>query len=221
MPRIVDLTTPIEDHFRWPVEHRLLSDHGGEKPFRVSWYGWVMHGFTHVDAQCHYVPGAPSIEATPLAKLVGEAAIVDLHGIPGDTPVTAEMLEEKGGHVRDGDIVILAAQWETRRDLHTPEFWTTAPYVTDDACAWLMDRNVRTAGFDFPQDYCIRKLLHGESSPFEDNTTHYHLLRHGVTLVEYLRNLGQIPTPRAQIAILPLLILGSDGAPARAVAWVD
>ena len=50
----------VEDHFRWPVERRLKSDHGKGDLFQVTWLRWPVHGFTHMDSTTSDVP----LEAT-------------------------------------------------------------------------------------------------------------------------------------------------------------
>jgi arylformamidase len=57
MTRIVDLSMAIEDHFRWPVERSRKGDLEAGDAFQVTRLGWVVHGFTHVDAPRHMVAG--------------------------------------------------------------------------------------------------------------------------------------------------------------------
>jgi kynurenine formamidase len=44
------------------------------------------------------------------------------------------------------------------------------------------------------------------------------MLSAGVVFVEYCTNLRQISRPEVELVVLPLNILGSDGAPARVIA---
>jgi arylformamidase len=71
---IVDLSMPIGPHFRWSPELRIKGDISGGDQFRVSHLATTCHGFSHVDAQAHFVAHAPTIEATPLARVVGRRA---------------------------------------------------------------------------------------------------------------------------------------------------
>jgi len=114
--------------------------------------------------------------------------------------------------------VLLRTAWDRQRDHHTPEFWTDSPWMTREACEWLREREPRAVGFDFPQDYPIRGLLGGKAAPMEEFVTHDLLLRHGVVLIEYLCNMGEIGRERVTLYALPLKLPGADGAPARAVA---
>jgi kynurenine formamidase len=76
--RIIDLSMPIEDHFRWPVERRVSGDHDRGDVFEATWLGWTVHGFTHMDSPRHCVPGGLTTDAIPLERTVGEAAAIDL-----------------------------------------------------------------------------------------------------------------------------------------------
>jgi arylformamidase len=221
MRRIVDLSMPIENHFRWLVERRVAGSHAQGDVFEATWLGWTVHGFTHMDAPRHCVPGGPSTEQIPLERTVGEAAVVDLTPIQANEAITGPRLAAAAGHVRQGDIVVMKSCWEQQRSPRTPEFWTEAPYMTREASEWLLERKPRAVAFDFPQDYTIRLLLKGERRPLVENVTHDVLLQNGVILIEYLSNTAALRGPRTFLCCLPLKIPGADGAPARVIALQD
>jgi arylformamidase len=221
MPRIIDLSMPIEDHFRWPVERRLSRSYAQGDLFQVTWLGWPVHGFTHMDSPRHFFADGKTTSDIPLETTVGEAAIVDLTPVAPDEAITAVRLAAGAGHVRPGDIVVIKTCWERQRSPKTPEFWTEAPYLSREAAEWLLERRPRAAGFDFPQDYTIRLLLKGEIRPVEEHVTHDVLLRNGVILIEYLCNTAALTAPRIFLCCLPLKVPDADGAPARVIALAD
>jgi arylformamidase len=137
--------------------------------------------------------------------MVGQAAILNLSGIAENSPISAEQLAIAGGRVRRGDILLLKTAWDERYPLSAKEFWTRAPYLTREACQWLLAQQPAMVGFDFPQDYPIRGLLDGATPLMEDFVSHDVLLRHGVPMI-------------VEVCALPLKILDADGAPARVVA---
>lgn len=218
MPRIIDLSMPIEDHFRWPVERRLKSDHAKGDLFQVTWLGWTVHGFTHMDSPRHFFADGKTTDEIPLETTVGEAAVVDLTPIAPNEGIGEARLRAAAGHVAPGDIVVMRSCWEQQRSPRTRAFWTEAPYLTRDGAEWLLGREPRAVAFDFPQDYCIRLLLDGEHRPLAEHVTHDVLLRHGVILIEYLVNTAALTTPRTFLCCLPLKVPGADGAPARVIA---
>ena len=218
MPRIVDLSVPIEPHFRWPMERSLKSDHAKGDAFQVTWLGLAVHGYTHIDAIRHVLPDGATSSDTPLDQTCGEAAIVDVSDLPPDHEITREHLADRGGHVRSGDIVLLRSRWDERRSLHSREFWTEAPWLSRGACEWLLERGIKALAPDFPQDYPIRLMLDGETRPLEEFASHDVLLRNGVILIEYARNFGALRHDRTTVYALPLRLPDADGCPARVIA---
>ncbi len=39
MRRIIDLSLPIVEHFRWPVERKLVGDMAKGDNFQITWLG--------------------------------------------------------------------------------------------------------------------------------------------------------------------------------------
>ena len=221
MPRIIDLSMAIEDHFRWPVERRLKSAHAKGDLFQVTWLGWPVHGFTHMDSPRHFFADGKTTSDIPLETTVGEAAIVDITPVAPNQAIAAERLESAAGHVQAGDIVVIKSCWERQRSPKTPEFWTEAPYMSREAAQWLLELRPRAVAFDFPQDYTIRLLLRGEIRPLAEHVTHDVLLKNGVILIEYLSNTAALAAPRTFLCCLPLKVPDADGAPARVIALED
>src|SRR5687767_8000890 len=104
MSRIIDLSMPIEDHFRWPVERRVKGDHEQGDVFQATWLGWTVHGFTHMDSPRHCVPGGPTTDDVPLEATVGEATVVDLAPVAPNEAISPARLAAAAGHLRPGDI---------------------------------------------------------------------------------------------------------------------
>ncbi len=221
MSRIIDLTMPIEDHFRWPVERRVKGDHERGDVFQATWLGWTVHGFTHMDSPRHCVPGGPTTDDIPLERTVGDAAVVDLADLRPNEPIAADRLAAAAAHVVEGDIVVMRSTWERTFSPRKPDFWTQAPFMTREAAEWLLQRGPRAVAFDFPQDFVIRLLLNGESRPLQENVTHDVLLKNGVILIEYLCNTIELTGQRTWLCALPLKVPAADGAPARVIALED
>ena len=218
--RIIDLSTPAEvDHFRWKVDRKKVQSYEAGDQIEVTWAGWTVHGFTHMDAPRHFSPTGGTTDDIPLETVMGDAAVVDVSSVGPAAPVTEEVVASAGGHVREGDIVLLRAGWDQVESIRTPEFWTRAPWVTEEAARWLLGRGIKAIAYDFPQDYCIRHLVLGDRKPaLEENVTHMVLLLNGVIMFEYLCNMNAIRSDRVHFIGLPVKIPGADGAPVRAVA---
>ncbi len=220
--RIIDLSMPVDEgHFRWPIERGKKGDFADGSLFEASWLRTSCHGFTHMDAPRHMVPGGPTLDDLDLARVVGSAAVIDLSDILPNEEITAERLAQAADHLAPGEIALFKTCWDRQRDWRTEAFWRDAPYMSRAACDWLLERGPAACAFDFPQDYSIRLLLDGKVRPIPEHVTHDVLLRNNVTLIEYLVNTSEIPGPRTFLAALPIRFAGSDGAPARVIAIED
>lgn len=217
--KVVDLTFPVKEHWRWKAKlHpiRTFDDYH----FLIQSIDFNLHGFTHVDAPIHFLPDGLSMEKVSLDKFMGKAAVVDLSYLGENDGVTSGDLEKKGQHIRTDDIVLLRTDWPLKCDYMGRDFWAKSPYTTHDACEWLVQRNVKAVGYDYPSDYVLRKILFNpeyQDKP-EENTTHHVFFREGIYVIEYLCNLHLIGKKRFQFMALPLPIEGAGGSPVRAIA---
>lgn len=213
--KVIDLSMPITPHFRWPIELAIKGDIAAGDQFRVSKLTTTCHGFSHVDAAAHFVAGAPTIETTPLDRVVGPCRVLNLRDCPANQAITPEQLEAADPGGAEGEILLLAAGWNDRRNYQDKTFWTEAPWLTLESAKWLQARKPTAVAFDFPQDFPIRLLLEGKEVPKTEHVTHDILLKNGVTLIEYVFNTSKITQPRVLFSAAPLLIPNADGAPAR------
>lgn len=216
--RIVDLSMPVRDHFRWHPQITVKGDKSAGDQFRVTSLATTCHGFTHVDAQAHFIAGGPTIEATPLEDVVGIARVFDLSGIRPDEEITPQHLAAADPGGGEQEILLLATQWDTQRDPTTRAFWTEAPWLNRAAAEYLLSLNPRALAVDFPQDYPIRLLLDGIAVPDSDHVTHDVLLANGVTLIEYVVNTSQLTQKRVLLSAAPLKLDNADGSPTRCYA---
>ena len=214
---IIDLSMPIEPHFRWPVDLAIKGDIAAGDPFRVSRISMTCHGFSHVDAQAHVIAHSPTIEATALSRVVGPCRVLALRDVAPNQAIDAERLAAADPGGPEGEILLLSS-WDTKRDYRTREFWLDAPYLTREAALWLKDRKPTALAFDFPQDYPIRLLLDDKHVPFDQHVTHDICLRAGITLIEYVVNTSSLKNPRTFLCAAPLKLPNADGSPARIFA---
>ncbi|MBX2883094.1 MAG: cyclase family protein [Granulosicoccus sp.] len=217
--KVHDLSMPIETgHLRWNVDIGKRGSFSDGDLFEVSWLHTTCHGFTHVDAPRHMVPGGPTLGDLSLDRVVGPASVLDLGSIKPDEAIDARRLAAAGAHIEAGEIILFKSCWYQQRDYHTEAFWREAPFLTRDAAEWLLAQNPTAVAFDFPQDWTIRCLLDGDVRPIEEHVTHDVLLRNNVTLIEYLIGTDKITTPKTFLCAQPLNLPDADGAPARVIA---
>jgi arylformamidase len=169
---------------------RAMSLAGGDIA-NVSQMELGVHTGTHVDAPRHFFDGAPAVETLDLDVLVGPAVVVEVTGA-GDIGPEA---------VVDGAERLL---FKTRNSeaAHDDVFYEDFASISAEAATRLVEAGVRLVGVDY--------LSVGSEE------THQTLLRAGVIAVEGL-DLREIEPGAYTLVCLPLKIVGSDGAPARAI----
>jgi arylformamidase len=151
-----------------------------------------------------------SIEQIPIERFVGWAVVVDLTDKGHKEPISAKDLEERGSAIQPGDIAILRNDW-TQKHWDTKTFYAGEnPYLTYDACQWLVDHEVKCVITDFDVED-----VHVDVKP---GPNHVLLLGHGIPLVEYPIHLDQLTKDRVFVFAAPIKIRGCDGAPCRIVA---
>ena len=217
--RLVDLTLPVQEHWRFKSEiTSIMSLEGGDHS-ATSRITLGSHTYTHVDAPAHMIPGGDTLDRVPLDSFWGEAAVLDLQDHPDNQPITAADLERRSGHLRPGDIALLCSGLGLRHSIQERDFWLHSPWLDRGAAEWLRERGVKGTGFDFPQDQVICRLP-DPSLRLSDFPAHEVLLGAGIVQIEYLVNLTELAAERVDFFALPLSLGAVDGSPCRAVAVV-
>lgn len=175
---------------------------GPDSNCRVSRVALDAHLGTHVDAPCHYLPGAGAVESLRLDDMVGECWIVDA----GDAPLVTDSVLE-GADIPQGCARLLVRTANTRRGLMgRSEFVRDYVGLDLSGARWLLARGVRLVGFD----YLSVQAFH------ESDDVHRELLGAGVVLLEGL-DLVRVRPGAHDLVCLPPRWVGSDGAPARVI----
>ena len=212
---VIPLSNRIEAHWSWSGDTLQIEPEEG----RLSETGvdWPKHGFTHVDAPCHMIRGGRTLDDCNLNQLCGEAAVIDVTDLVPSGAVTGEVLEERGGHVRAGDLLILRSNLHEVHPNTTGDYWLKSPYVDADGSQWIVDRGCRALVIDFPQDYVAREM--GDrlvTNP--EFTEHQIVLGANLMHLEHVVNLGAIHQDRVFLIGWPLRLPGADGGPASPIA---
>jgi arylformamidase len=203
---IIDISVPVRSgmvvYEGDPPVHleRALSIPDGATA-NVSRLDFGVHSGTHVDAPVHFIEGAPGAEALPLDALVGAAHVVDAT----DAQRTLDEDALRGLALPEGAERLIFKTGNSRLWEHnefTPEFVR----LNGDGARYLVGRGVRLIGIDY--------LSVG------DEEAHVELLRAGVVPLEGL-DLRGVEPGEYRLVCLPLPVVHSDGAPARAVLIRD
>ena len=198
---IIDISVPVRSGMIvWgdeaaPIVERVSSITEGDG-YNMSRLVLGAHTGTHVDAPLHFIEGGASVESLPLEVLIGPVLVVDARSAAEEIDAESVEREVTAGTER----VIFATRnselWE--RDRFTNDFVGVSPV----AASLLVERGARLVGIDY--------LSVGSPE------SHRKLLSDGVVLLEGL-DLRGVDAGAYRLVCLPLDIVGSDGAPARAV----
>jgi arylformamidase len=205
--RMYDISVGVSPEIPvWPGDppvklERVKSMEDGEEA-NVSQLQSGVHVGTHIDAPIHFVEGGQSVDMIPLKSLLGRAYVVDLR--KADV-LDAQALESARIPPRTRRLL-----FKTRNsDLWVNEerkFQQDFVAVDASGAEWLVKKGVKLVGVDYLS-----------VAPFNDGVaTHRILLEAGVVVVEGL-NLARVSKGRYTLYCLPVKLMGSDGAPARAV----
>lgn len=205
--RIYDISLPVaESTVVWPgdppvrITQRSHLDRGDEAT--VSHVSLSVHSGTHVDAPCHYVRDGSGVEALDLHTLVGPALVVH---VPEVRALGAQLMGSLDIPPDTNRLLFRTANSD--RGTRTERtFRTDFAALALDGAEWLIAQGVQLVGID----YLSVALYEATAS------VHQRLLGAGVTVVEGL-DLAGIAPGIYELVCLPVKIVGSDGAPARAI----
>ena len=209
--RFIDISAPLRaDLITWPgvverFERTLASDLAAGDVMTVSHLRLGAHAGTHVDGPGHFLPHGGGVETLPLEVLIGPAQVVQI--APDRQIVAASDLDAAAVPAETERLLIKTGNsgW-SRNDTAFREDYVA---LDESAAEWCLERGIRLVGIDYLS-----------VEPFDAGNRAYPVhrlfLEAGVVVLESL-DLAAASAGPYQLVALPLLIPGSDGAPARAV----
>ena len=162
-----------------------------------------VHVGTHVDAPRHFLKDGGAVEQLSLEVLTGPCYVAQLPD--GIDAITSDVLD-RTEITSEMKRVLFGTSNSHYWAKGESKFHTDFVAITEDGAQWLVERGIQLVGIDY-----LSVAPYSESIP-----THTVLLKAGVVIVEGL-NLSSIMRGFYDLYCLPLKIVGSDGAPARAI----
>jgi arylformamidase len=202
----IDVSVPVEDGMiTWPGDPPFTSERikaiAEGAHANVSRLDFGAHTGTHVDAPIHFIDGGAGVEATPIDALMGPAWVVDATRVEGAIDDAAI----QGLNIPHGETRLLfkTSNGSIRsRGAFEPGFVALNGRGADA----LVAMSIRLVGLDFLS-----------VARFDDPVaTHRSLLGAGVVVLEGLDLRSVEPGPY-ELICLPILVVGCDGGPARAL----
>lgn len=212
MPAIVDLTQPLADGSPvFPGDPPVvLGSWPTAEPWRVSEVRFGTHSGTHMDAPSHLIPGGSTIDTFGPERWVGVAVAVPVPEARADAPFGIEVLAGMPADLADGWFALLATGWD--RHWGRPDH-VRHPYPSPELAEALLAAGAGLVGID---------TASVDSSVRGGDAAHRLLLGAGVPIVEHLRGLDRLAGWLPHRAVFaPMALAGADGAPVRAIAWLE
>lgn len=160
-----------------------------------------VHSGTHIDAPLHYFEGGASIDRMPIPATCGRARVIEIRD---PELIRAEELESH--HISKHERVLFKTA-SSGRCWKAAEFQTKFVYLPKAAAGYLAACGVQAVGIDY---------LSIGGAEADCSETHRILLAAGIWIIEGLQ-LALIEPGEYELLCLPLKIVGSEAAPARAV----
>jgi arylformamidase len=203
--KLLDVSVPLD---------AALASYPGNTPFslepikrlargdssNVSTLHLSAHSGTHVDAPRHFFDRGPGAEGLSLEMLCGRARVIEL---TTRKAITADDLAQRD---LSEDVRVLIKTHNSRL-WGSPEFHQDFIGVAESGARYLVEHGIKVVGVDY---------LSVEAFKTPGAPAHHVLLGGGTIVIEGL-NLRDVEPGHYELLCLPLLVVGSDGAPARVV----
>jgi len=201
--KLYDVSWPVSPSMPvWPgdppvVLERVTSMERGDS-LNLSRLASSVHVGTHVDAPLHFIADGADISLLPLEVLIGPARVIELAVVDAITAASLAQFDLSG---------VQRLLFKTRNSaLSRNGFVKDFVALTGDAAQWIVQHGVRLVGVDY---FSVERFG-------GDGSVHRALLGAGVVIVEAL-DLRDVPPGDYTLYCLPLILVGSEGAPARVV----
>ncbi|HVK59719.1 MAG TPA: cyclase family protein [Candidatus Kapabacteria bacterium] len=206
MKRWIDISVVIKPGMvRWPGDPEIRKE-----PFldmakgdvcNVSSLAFGSHTGTHMDAPKHFIYTGRTLDQMPFDATIGPCRVIE---IKDRESVKVHELENQ--RIKAGERILFKTR-NSRISWKMDSFHEDFVFISKEAAAFLARKKIRTVGIDYLSVGGFRK---------DGVETHHALLGAGIWIIEGL-NLAKIKPGRYELNCLPLKILASDGAPARAL----
>ena len=183
---------------------RIPGQRGKTSPCNLTKISFSAHTGTHMDAPRHFVADGDTMESIPLNAVVGPCRVIEIKN-----PRTISVEELHPHKLKRGDRILFKTRNSVKswRLAKTGTFDKNFVYIPAETALYLVESGVRTVGVDYLSVGGWQK---------DGAECHQILLGAKVWIIEGL-DLSKAKPGKHELICLPLKILGSDGAPARAI----
>lgn len=200
MVNIIDISLPISPEMPVYPGNQMTEFHEHIKPSgsRLTTVVFDTHAGTHIDAPRHSLGDVGDVDSYELDAFFGVARVIECMG----DRVDRSDLEKQNIHA--GERILIKTRNSERGYARFYDSWVG---LTGDAAEYLANQKVSLVGFDW---FGVKE------KDANDNRAHTELLEKNIPILEGI-DLSEARSKSYQLSALPLKIIGSDGAHARAV----
>lgn len=156
-----------------------------------------LHTGTHADAPLHFIENGDAVDSIPVGHFAGQAFMA--HIVPNCGIIKTEDVKKAISSLAGEKIFVL----------HTGhEGFTGIPVFEDDIGELLASGGIITLASDLPSIEPAERM-------------HRDLLGRGIVIIKALTTLAALPANRFFLSAAPLKIKDGDGAPLRALAFIE
>jgi kynurenine formamidase len=233
--RMVDLSHAYgEDTLYWPTsptafdkETLAYGDSGDGYFYSAYTVCTPEHGGTHIDAPVHFDQDGLSTEQIELNRLIAPAVVIDVSAQAAAdrnyrvSIADIENFEDLHGAISAGSIVLVRTNWSRHwpdamaylgdntpgdaSKLQFPGFGAEATrLLTEDRGVAMIGIDTASVDYGKSQDFIVHRIAAAQ----------------GVSNLENLTNLAELPAVGSVILALPMKIEGGSGGPVRVVALI-
>lgn len=212
MSRIIDLTMTISPEVpgvSWETARTIEADGWNARTLHL-----YSHSGTHMDAPLHFNCGDnATIDQTRLSVCLSTAYVAQIEVQPSGL-IEISDLGSTADEIQNQQSILLRTGWS--KFANEPSIYRDQlPRISKQLASWCVEKEIKVVGVEPPSVADVNNLA-------EVTEIHEIMLGGGVTIVEGLVNLEQLPEGKPFIfGALPLKVLDGDGAPCRAFASLN
>jgi arylformamidase len=201
----IDITMPIRNNMvHWPGDadikvNRINFIEAGDD-YNLTNISFSAHTSTHMDAPLHFIDKGKDISTLPFNAVIGKAKVIEIKDN------RSIKLEELKSHNIERNDRLLFKTCNSSINWSMKEFINDYVYLTTEAAKYLAEKKIRTIGIDYLSIAGLNNI----------EEVHKILLSSEIWIIDglYLNNVAE---GLYDLICLPINLIGSDGAPARAV----
>lgn len=207
---MITYPTSVHQKFESSIVGRIAIEGRETRKFTMG-----SHCGTHVDAARHFLPNGGTVDEFDVNDLVGEAFLINLGEMAPGSIIEKDIIEMHLNDIKNHNVNRIVFRTDWSRFWNTNQYYKDWPYFSAEAMELVLALNIKLIGIDFPSP---DSAYFGNDCSL-DSPNHKKIFSQKVILTEYLTNLDKLSPGKIFLMVMPLKLLGFDGAPSRVTAY--